>query len=179
MRIIVSEKPKNTAIRRVIIPATAIYIDKTGMQNGLISRDHVGYKVAYNKSAFPLAHVFDDTGWLCLGNIFVPSQIPVHSPQQPLETLFLHNDRNLNHGHPHIDLSNKNRKDIEKILWAVYDKRATFPFNIYDQNWVAHDTLWRIGNYLLETQTKQDAYEIMESIFKIVFNEICRKAGQK
>lgn len=169
MRIIVDDNSMQDDIRRVIVPKLAIYVDNRGVKDGLIDRDHVGYKIAYNKAAFPIAHVFDESGWLCLGNIFVPNRIPVHSPQQPLETLMLHNDRNKSHGHPQLSTDKSTRTTILQLLKTEFGENTEFPFDVMQKDWVGHDTLWRIGNYLLENRDKDRAYQLMEPIFKIIF----------
>lgn len=179
MRIIIDDDSMQDDIRRVIVPKLAIYVDNRGVKDGLIDRDHVGYKIAYNKAAFPIAHVFDESGWLCLGNIFVPNRIPVHSPQQPLETLMLHNDRNKSHGHPQLSTDKSTRTTILQLLKTEFGENTEFPFDVMQKDWVGHDTLWRIGNYLLENRDKDRAYQLMEPIFKIIFAKNEQPSNQR
>lgn len=177
MRILTSDISEATAILPVIIPAMAIYLNESVARDGLIARDAIGYKIASNHAAFPLSHVFDDSGWLCLGNIFVPARVPLHSPQQPLETLFLHNDRNLAHGHPHLHLTRGTKTAIGQLIREACGYEVVLPFEVQTTNWVAHDVLWRIGHYLLVNLPTPQAYRVMSTIFALVFPKPKPKGG--
>lgn len=159
-------------IQKTIIPELAIYIDKNGIRDEQISRSSITYRIAYNNAPIPLSHVYNDSGSLCLGNIFVPALVPLHSPQLPLETLFLHNDRNMNHGNPKLPISSELEHRIKTTLDRMtleYNGRQ-FPLEIKDSdNWVKYDILWRIGAEMLELFPKKKAFENMDVIFKMIF----------
>lgn len=160
------EQGSETSIRRTIIPEVLITINPTAVQDGMISRHGLYYTLAQNKQAFPIAHVYSGGGSLCLGGIFVPAFIPKYSPQQPLETLFLHNDRHVSHGNPQLPVSDEQRQAIVEI---VYTLNKVFPIDVHHNDWVKKDTLWRIGEYMLNHYPKEQAFKIMSDIFIILF----------
>lgn len=163
-------------IAKTIMPAIDVYIEQdAGIKEGTydsIARDSVYYKIKGTSLAIPIAHIYDGSGYLCLGNIFVPSIIPLHSPQQPLETLFLHNDRVISHGHPQIKMSTNQTRNVRSIL---EDEDINVRDIDFDEEWVSNDTLWRIGRRVLESKTHDNAFMIMDEIFKIVFNQFPSK----
>lgn len=160
------ERGSGTSIRRTVIPEVLITVNPTSIQDGMISRHGLYYTLAQNKRAFPIAHVYAGGGSLCLGGIFVPAFIPKYSPQQPLETLFLHNDRHVSHGNPQLPVSEEQRRAIVEI---VYTLNKVFPIDVHHDEWVKKDTLWRIGEYMLNHYTKEQAFKIMTDIFIILF----------
>lgn len=160
------EHGSETSIRRTVIPEVLITINPTAVKDGMISRHGLHYTIAQNKQAFPIAHVYSGGGSLCLGGIFVPAFIPKYSPQQPLETLFLHNDRHVSHGNPQLPVSDEQRRAIIEI---VYSLNKVFPIDVHHDEWVKKDTLWRIGEYMLNHYTKEQAFKIMNDIFIILF----------
>lgn len=82
----------------------------------------------------------------------------------PLETIFLHNDRNKSHGNPAINFDNSQKKLIDTWL-----KTEKLPYDV-DHDWVSKDTLWKIGRDLLEKyKEKEEAFYIAETLFKLVF----------
>ena len=160
------EHGSGTSIRRTIIPEVLITVNPSAIKDGMISRHGLYYAIAQNKQAFPIAHVYSGGGSLCLGGIFVPAFIPKYSPQQPLETLFLHNDRHVSHGNPQLPVSEEQRRAIIEI---VYSLNKVFPIDVHHDEWVKKDTLWRIGEYMLNHYTKEQAFKIMNDIFIILF----------
>lgn len=160
------EHGSETSIRRTVIPEVLITINPTAVKDGMISRHGLHYTIAQNKQAFPIAHVYSGGGSLCLGGIFVPAFIPKYSPQQPLETLFLHNDRHVSHGNPQLPVSDEQRQAIVEI---VYTLNKVFPIDVHHNEWVKKDTLWRIGEYMLNHYPKEQAFKIMNDIFIILF----------
>ena len=168
----------NNQLKKVILPPLEIFVDPDiPIKNNKISRGAIGYRITYNQVAFPLGHVYGSSGYLCLGNIFVPSMIPINSPQQPLETLLLHNDRNVNHGNPKIPITNKQREDIRSYLEMQHLPTSRTHINqiykyIESTNWVKTDTLWEISAFVLDAVGNENlklAFYIMDDIFKCVF----------
>lgn len=161
-------------IRPTIIPELAIYIDKNGIKDDQLSRNSITYRIAYNNAPIPLSHVYNDSGSLCLGNIFVPAFVSIHSPQLPLETLFLHNDRNMNHGNPKLpvscELERKIKITLDRMMQEYNGRPFPFPLRIEDSvNWVQYDILWQIGSEMLKSFPKKKAFENMDVIFKMIF----------
>ena len=168
MRMIVEDTSREDSIRQTIIPEMTITLDPIGIKGDEIAKQSVYYKIPYNNQAFPIAHVYSGSGSLCLGSIFVPSYIPKYSPQQPLETLFLYNDRHTAHGHPVIPLDKTKIQAIGKML---YELDPEFPVDVHHKRWVKQDTLWRIGEVLLKLLPKDQAFEKMNEIFHLIFDQ--------
>lgn len=163
---VLNYQTKETEIRKTVIPAIIINISGT-QQDGKIDRQNVSYLVAMNGKPFPLAHVYSSSGSLCLGSIFVPSQIPVYSPQQPLETLFLHNDRHVSHGNPNLDVSESNLQDLKDLVARVLPDENINILN--GKQIINEDIIWYIGAQVLEHYTKDEALEIMHEAFNYLF----------
>lgn len=166
-------------IKPTIIPPLNIFVDPHGIVNNTILRQYLSYRIQYNNNPVPLSHVFNGSGHLCLGDIFVPEAIPYHSPQQPLETLFLANDRNMAHGDPILYVSNETKNKIAEIL--VRCKGQSAELNTYiddlitllqnEKNWCEHDVLWQIGNVLLSIfkHDKNQAFKTANDIYSLIF----------
>ena len=170
MRMLDKESASYTGdkIRQTVIPAMNIYISKRNAKNGTISRNDIEYRITHGNVPFPLAHVYGSSGHLCLGSIFVPNTIPEHSPQQPLETLFLHNDRHVGHGNPRIPMTSAQYKEINNLLSDYGLKHHKIKDGT---NLVTNDTLWVMGANLIDECGKTRAMSIMAQVFKLVFNK--------
>ena len=112
-----------------------------------------------------MGHVYGASGHLCLGNIPVPRFVDIHSLMTPLETLFLYNDRNLNHGNPKLDISDEIH---EKVCEFAQIHQLTIP---QSKQYLMYDTVWLLGAELLEQNDTQTAYELAETLYKIIFKE--------
>ena len=151
-------------IKRTIIPPMSIYISKI-TECGVVSSD-IDYRITYNGQTFPLGHVYGNSGYLCLGNIPVPKFVSEYDLMSPLETLFLYNDRNQNHGEPKLNIDSD--KHLKILNWCV-----RHGVNIISEkhDYIAHDTVWDIGHQLLEQYTTEKAYELADELFKIIFTK--------
>lgn len=177
MRMLESDDPlQSQSVRKTIIPEMSIAVNPKGINENKISKHAVSYRLTYNNQAFPLAHVYNGSGDLCLGNIFVPSHIPTYSPQQPIETLFLHNDRHTAHGHPCIPINKIKTKEVGSLLYAL---NPMFPVDIHHSKWIERDTLWRIGEAVLNSLPKHQAFETMNQIYHIIFNSETHTVGKR
>lgn len=167
-------------LEQVIVPATAIYLKPNGfLGKDYLNRDALTYTVAGNRIPFPFGHIYRSSGHVCLGNIFVPSKVSRFCPQQPLETLFLHNDRNLGHGNAFLSIGEPQVQKIRKIL-----EDYQIPLSVdadhglkAGQNLLIEDSIWLIGaDVYKQAETLQQALHCMEQIYQIVFNT---KTSQK
>lgn len=149
-------------IIKTIIPPVYVYFSLT--TKGLINRQSLQYKITYSGQAFPLAHVYSSSGALCLGDIFVPATLKTTDIMLPLETLFLHNDRNVHHGAP--SLPNNFIPEVSEYLKSI-GIHDVFPESAKD--WILDDSLWKLGNILLNNFDKQTAFQHATIIFKKIF----------
>lgn len=159
-------------LQKTIVPATIISTSELMAYDGKLPIGSLTYKIANNGQSFPLGHIFNSSGALCLGTIFVPSMIDEHSLQQPLETLFLYNDRNLEHGSPVLTITanklDKIREYFKDNLGEMLPSWVPRTGNI-GQEWLRNDTLWAIGAYVYEKYELHDAYKHMGELFNIIF----------
>lgn len=172
-------KSGQAEIKPTIIPPLNIFVDPHGIVEDKILRQYLSYRIQYNNNPVPLSHVFNGSGHLCLGDIFVPEAIPYHSPQQPLETLFLANDRNMAHGDPILYVSDDNKNKISTMLTKYKGLSAETNKYIDDlidliqneKNWCEHDVLWQIGNVLLSVfkHDKDQAFSTANDIYRLLF----------
>lgn len=156
-----------------IIPATSVYL----RPNGFIDEDHldrnaITYAVTGSMKPFPYGHIYAASGHVCLGNIFVPSKISKYCPQQPLETLFLHNDRNLNHGNAKLILSDDSRLKIKVVLDKYglsisKDAEQCLQKNV---NVIAGDEIWVLGSDVYHNAPDlETAITVMTKIYNYIF----------
>ena len=151
----------HSEIKRTIIPDINVYIDNK-CQN-ILYRDSLSYTVSLNDKPFPMGHVYS-TGNLCLGSIFVPTILSPHNLMTPLETLFLHNDRVM-HGNPKLPVTEEQKQELSL---HIKSKFPDCPIN-FTEDYLRNDTLWRLGNYVLENTTEDEALRIMNECFVIIF----------
>lgn len=171
-RMRVYEDFEHDSLQMVIIPKIKIVITNDGFMNGRIDRNSVRYFLAANDQAFPLSHVFRGSGSLCLGTIFVPELLPMNSPQLALETLFLSNDRNMDHGDPQLFVKGDDRKAIVRLLHNsdFSDESLLTEIKQAESNWCKTDLLWRITSMLLNQYEKNQAFRLADKIFDLCFS---------
>lgn len=167
----IMQPDKHVTIERVIIPAVVIHL--TG--DAFIAKDTldvncIKYTLQGTHRPFPFGHIYQDSGHVCLGDIFVPSAISCHTPQQPLETLFLYNDRNVRHGDSRIIVSAAQIGQIKEML-RKEDIQLPDNFDTVLQpeyNLVQNDAVWSLSAFVLQNAPTK-AFAIMQQIFDIIF----------
>lgn len=164
---IYNPETEESEIKETIIPRINIYLDDNAVIQDQINHRSMEYRIAYNGASFPLAHVYGNSGYLCLGNIFVPQLIEKYNPMQPLETLFLYNDRYLAHGNPKLPLTTTQLTWIYQYLKQHNLEIPSFTKN--DKVWLKQDVLWNMGHEMLQECSDEEAYKHMEDIFKVIF----------
>lgn len=161
-----------TQLEQVIIPSTEIHIREDAfLDKDHLNRDSITYLVTGTNHPFPFGHIYQGSGHVCLGNIFVPSKVSKYSPQQPLETLFLHNDRNLSHGNASLKLSADQVNEVENILSGYGIERSIDVKVSFRQKkeLLADDCIWLIGADVYRQRELEDALVIMHHIYGVVF----------
>ena len=161
-------------LAQTIVPATSIYLSKHAFfDEEHIDRNAITYTVSGTKKPFPYGHIYAASGHVCLGSIFVPSKISRYSPQQPLETLFLHNDRNLGHGNAKLFLT---EAQLKKIAECLEDNGVQMSKDAGDSLRPCHNVLQDDGIWLLgadvysQKEDLQEAVRIMETVYSIIFH---------
>ena len=149
-------------VRKTIVPPMRVYVSEI-TDKGVVS-SNIEYRIQYNHTTVPLGHVYGGSGYLCLGNIPVPAFVSPYNLMLPLETLFLYNDQNVNHGNASLKLSHKQDADVRELA-----RRYGLQVNTDSTNYIPYDTLWDLGAQLLELYEKSDAFEIANLLFNIVF----------
>lgn len=160
-------------LEQVIVPATSIHLKPNGfLEKNTLNRDALTYSIAGRRKPFPFGHIYQNSGHVCLGNIFVPSKISRFCPQQPLETLFLHNDRNLKHGNAHLKLSRQQIQQIREHL-AQYQISLSVDADqslVPDNDVLADDGIWVLSaDVYQQAETLQQALSCMQYIYQIIF----------
>lgn len=160
-------------LEQVIVPATSIHLKPNGyLGKDVLNRDALTYSIAGRKQPFPYGHIYQNSGHVCLGSIFVPSRISRFCPQQPLETLFLHNDRNLNHGHAHLRLSEQQVIQIREQLKQFHISLSVDADQsiVSDHDILKDDGLWIMSaDIYQQAKTLQQALACMQQIYQIIF----------
>ena len=152
---------------QTIVPPTSVCLKGDALlDKGHFDRDALSYFVAGTKYAFPLAHVYNGSGSICLGSIFVPNKVSRYSPQQPLETLFLHNDRVLSHGGASLLLGAETASDVAGILAAADVALPEHMLRFLEPGYelLLEDGIWRIASEVYRQKGMKHAVAIMEEI---------------
>ncbi len=165
----------------VIIPAVDVYTTgKAELKKGFFKRDALSFFVSGTHKAFPYGHVYDGSGTICLGSIFVPSAVPERSVTMPLETLFLHNDRNLSHGNSHLVVTAETVKGIESIIGKYKINPSVITLDIEKGvDIIRNDELWNLSADVVEQKPLPEALRIMSAIFDVIFLEERKKEEQR
>lgn len=170
-----------SSIETVVVPPVHAYIARDRVvENVLLTTAAIRYVLPYTGRPFPYGHIFSSSGYVCLGSIFVPSVVSIYNPQQPLETLFLHNDRNTGHGGASIKVNEQIIDDVKELLayhniGFTKDVEHTFASK---QNILKNDALWILSaDIVRQTPDMLVATDIMDHIFRIVFRASEKKKG--
>ena len=154
----------NGEIRKTIIPPLDLYISKV-TEKGVVSSD-IDYRISYNHTTFPLGHVYGQSGYLCLGNIPVQPYVSQYNLMAPLETLFLYNDKNINHGGAQLPITVEQHEEV--LVWA---NEVDVTVNANADQYLKNDTLWDMCAQLLEKYDTDTAYDKANGLFNIIFRE--------
>lgn len=172
---IVTDADYKEEFRNVIVPAVDVYVTgKTArLREGYINRDAMSYFVAGTRKSFPFGHVYNGSGKLCLGTVFVPSAISERSVTLPLETLFLHNDRNLSHGGSSLYLSETEIEEIHTLLDSYGIKLSYLAQSIQKGvNVIAKDEIWNMSVDVAKQMALPRALEVMEQVYAVIFKPV-------
>lgn len=163
-------------LERVIVPGVSIsaptsaFLDEEKLLVGPLT-----FHLAGSPLAYPLAHIFQGSGTICLGNIPVPQQISRYSPLTPLDTLFLYNDHHTAHGGANLTVK-KPVIDYVIDMLEKHDIRITPDIKMTfksSTNLIANDALWILSAEVVkQSLTLDTAFAIMENIFYSLFNDI-------
>jgi hypothetical protein len=170
-----------SSIETVVAPPVHVYIAKDKViDNTLLTTASIRYVLPYTGEPFPYGHIFKSSGYVCLGCIFVPSVVSIYNPQQPLETLFLHNDRNTGHGGASITLTEQIINDVRTyspiMIFGLPAMSNTHL--LVQQNILRNDALWILSaDIVRQIPDILVATDIMEHIFRIVFRATKNKKG--
>lgn len=171
MKMLIDEVSGNDKFRTAIIPAVDIYVSNNPiLKEGFLRRDSISYFVAGTRLPFPYGHVYASSGYVCLGNIFVPSAVPIYSASMPIETLFLHNDRNLSHGGAHLAITEEMEKDIKSIIHKERITLSGMACRVKaKRNIIAGDEIWNLSADVASQADLPRALDIMERIYAVMF----------
>lgn len=162
-------------LEQTIVPATNIFLRPDGfIDEDHLDRNAITYAVAGTNIPFPFGHIYKGSGHVCLGSIFVPSKISKYSPQQPLETLFLHNDRNLNHGDASLILNIEQVMGIKKVLsqFNVNLTKDAADGLIPRTNMLTYDSIWLLATDVYnQISDLSESLRVMSLVYKLVFKQ--------
>ena len=84
----------------------------------------------------------------------------------PLETLFLYNDKNINHGGAQLPITKEQHNEV--LSWA---SEVEITVNANADQYLKNDTLWDMCAQLLDKYDTETAYENANRLFNIIFRE--------
>lgn len=159
--------------RTAVIPSVDVYTtEKAELKKGFLKRDALSYFIADTHKVFPYGHIYADSGYVCLGNIFVPSAVPERSPAMPIETLFLHNDRNLSHGNSHLVISAGQAAALNAAIKQAGVKLSGLAREVLDEpgtDIIKNDQIWVLSADIADRFPLPDALSVMADIYGIIF----------
>ena len=155
----------------VIIPAVDVFTRGKSplLRPGFLKRDALSFFVNGTKEAFPFGHVYRSSGSICLGSLFVPSAVPEYAPAMPLETLFLSNDRNLNHGDGHLSVNETEARAVVQLLSDAGVRLSQGFFMEEKKNLLKNDVIWNLSADVAEQKPLPGALAVMASVYAIIF----------
>ncbi len=169
--------------RTAVIPSVDVYTTEHSiLENGYLKRDSLSYFISGTRKTFPYGHIFINSGSLCLGTIFVPSKVPEISSTMPLETLFLHNDRNLSHGNSYLKIDSAKAKavgvvvDDEKLELSRLGQEV---IKYSGRNIIEKDQIWAFSADVAKQKPLPEALNIMAEIYDIIFKEDPDENGKR
>lgn len=168
------ESEGTESLEMTIIPPVSVKIQVGAfVEQNQIERDGISYSVTGSLTPFPYGHIYQGSGHVCLGDIFVPELISDHCPTQPLETLFLHNDRNLHHGGASLMLSEKQREQLLLLLLPIQEHLSIDARKIGKNglNLLKEDTIWILGADLYRAFPIETALRWMKAVYQIMFGK--------
>lgn len=152
-------------LQMVIIPAVDIMLLKRAViDEEFFDRDGISYRISGTNRPFPFGHIYQGSGHLCLGSLFVPCKVHRLTPMFPLETLFVNNDRNVNHGNACLYLTSEQIMAIDELLPG--DKTSGLKPKI---NLIETDDLWILSAYIYQTYPLKQAISLMKAVYTITF----------
>lgn len=164
---------KMEGFRMVIIPAIDIYVsNRPYLKDGYLKREALSFFVSGTRVPLPYGHIYSESGYVCLGNIFVPSAVPKKAVTMPIETLFLHNDRNLSHGNSCLYIDKAKYEAVNRILFKNnidIRKDTLSSYVIPGRNIIKNDEIWNLSADVLEQKSLPNALKIMTEIYAVIF----------
>lgn len=157
--------------RTVIIPSIDVYAsNKPRLKDGFLKRDALSFFVSGTRIPMPFGHVYAESGYVCLGTIFVPSAVPERAVSMPIETLFLHNDRNLSHGNSHLYITKEKCDKIWDIIKLNRIKPCGLGERVEDKrDIIKNDEIWNLSADVADQKSLPDALYIMSQVYDIIF----------
>lgn len=154
----------------VIVPSIKIYYRGTKEEDQLQTNNLI-FNLAINDKPFPYGHIYQSSGTICLGGIFVPSLVSIYNPSQPLEAMFLGNDHNTSHGGGKATITERDLKDIYQILSdeGIMVSNDTAKTMEPSKNLIQNDAIWILSADVRKETSLEHAIYIMEKIFEIIF----------
>lgn len=169
------ERPnKEPKIEDVMIPATCVSFDKSAIVEGdICDKRHMVFTLDKYGVAFPIAHVFRSSGHICFGDIYV-GETTRYTPLNPLEQLFLYNDRVVNHGGACLYANENQVRNIFALLkeYGVKPSDDVTTTFLPDRNLIANDSLWILTAEITKQMSYTIAIELCDRIFDILFKKI-------
>lgn len=156
--------PQSVKIEKIILPPLIVQGRK--LKNGLLTTSYLRYYVAYNVKPLPISHIYSDSGFICLGNLAIMPFIESQQILEPLELLLVNNDR-IQHGRPHLNLSDDILNELTDYL-KDNDIKIDIDLTL---DWIENDTLWYISSIVYKHFNNKKRLNIMDNIYKIVFEE--------
>lgn len=152
-------------LQMVIIPAVDIMLLKRAViDETFFDRDGISYRISGTDRPFPFGHIYQGSGHLCLGSLFVPCRVHRLTPMFPLETLFVNNDRNVGHGNAFLCLTNAQIAAIDNLLPGDKTSGLTPKINLIET-----DDLWAFSAHIYQTYPLKQAISLMEAVYAIIF----------
>lgn len=159
--------------RTAIIPSVDVYTSgKAFLRKDCLKRDALSYFISNTHTVFPYGHIYADSGYVCLGTIFVPSAVPKRSPTLPLETLFLHNDRNLSHGGGRLFIDGEQALLIHQIMRENEIKLSSLSEGVEEhRNLIKYDEIWNLSADVADQKALPEALNIMSQVYDVIFKK--------
>lgn len=140
-----------TEVRTTLLPPLSICLQAGGKtKTGDLYTNKLLYFIRGTRTTLPMAHIYQASGHLCIGSLFLPKTVSPHHPMLPVEVLARNNDRNVSHGNACVRIDEGQKWELLCALPAKDDRELAGAWLWVGDNLIQTDGLYNYFATLYE-----------------------------